>query len=379
MHPILRRIVLLATACVCFAATAAQAATAVKPGISMQPAALTVAAGASATFSVTANGTATLKYQWQFNSANITGATKASYTIAKVSSANAGTYRVIVSNAAGSTTSNGALLTLKTTFAGKYNMAVISYNAANVKKGVHVNTGNSSGGALYGTSTVSGASPYTLAVALKGYLGSDQTGASQNLTGTVSSQGVVTINGTDSNLNVNIIKAPDGTPIGFLGTGTPKPGTDNSNDGFVLGVNASTTAPTSIAACVGTYTIIVIGYNATAVSKKNASQNDGDASIGTATVSSNGNVMISQKRYADGGGDTLGVVQTLTGKVSSSGVISSVVVQTGNGPQTHPVNLKFVTLNGQAVGFTGTFSPLNAQQSDSGLLIGIKNTSVKPL
>jgi len=218
---------------------------------------------------------------------------------------------------------------------------------------------------------VTGSGPFSLASTLKGYLGSDETGATQSLTGSVSTQGVVTINGTDSNLNVNIIKASDGTPIGFLGTGTPKAGTDNSNDSFILGLNATTTSTTSIAACAGTYTIILISYNATAVTKKNASQNDGDSEIGTATVSSSGAINVTQKLYADGGGDTLGSIQTLTGKVSSSGVISI----TGHSN----AKAKFVTLNGQVIGFTGTVSPAGGGENNSGILIGIKNTSVKPL
>ena len=45
--------------------------------ISAQPANVTVAAGQSATFAVTASGTAPLAYQWQRNGVNIAGATRA--------------------------------------------------------------------------------------------------------------------------------------------------------------------------------------------------------------------------------------------------------------------------------------------------------------
>ena len=55
-------------------------AAAVAPTITTQPANQTVNAGQTATFSVTATGTAPLSYQWQKNGANITGATSASYT-----------------------------------------------------------------------------------------------------------------------------------------------------------------------------------------------------------------------------------------------------------------------------------------------------------
>src|SRR5207302_8117054 len=52
----------------------------VAPTITTQPANQTVTAGQTASFAVTANGTAPLSYQWQKNGANIGGATSASYT-----------------------------------------------------------------------------------------------------------------------------------------------------------------------------------------------------------------------------------------------------------------------------------------------------------
>jgi glucose/arabinose dehydrogenase len=82
------------------------------PAIVTQPVSQTVTAGQPVTFSVTATGTAPLSYQWQRNNANITGATSASYSIANTQASHAGTYRVIVSNAAGSVTSSNATLTV---------------------------------------------------------------------------------------------------------------------------------------------------------------------------------------------------------------------------------------------------------------------------
>ena len=63
------------------------------------------------TFTVSASGTE-LTYQWQFNNLNINGATGASYTIPNVTTANAGSYKVIVTNTAGNVTSNSATLTV---------------------------------------------------------------------------------------------------------------------------------------------------------------------------------------------------------------------------------------------------------------------------
>jgi hypothetical protein len=88
-------------------------AAAVAPTITMQPANQSVTAGQTATFSVTATGTAPLTYQWQKNSANITGATAATYTTpATVSGDNGAQFDVVVSNSAGSKTSNTATLTV---------------------------------------------------------------------------------------------------------------------------------------------------------------------------------------------------------------------------------------------------------------------------
>jgi hypothetical protein len=85
------------------------------PGITSQPANLTVTAGQTATFTVAATGTAPLNYQWQQGTTNIAGAISASYTTAVTSSANNGSsFQVIVTNALGTVTSNPATLTVDT-------------------------------------------------------------------------------------------------------------------------------------------------------------------------------------------------------------------------------------------------------------------------
>ena len=83
------------------------------PVITMQPGNLTVPAGQPATFSVVVTGTSPFTYQWQKNNANITGATSANYTTPPTSSAdNGATFRVIITNPVGNTTSNSATLTV---------------------------------------------------------------------------------------------------------------------------------------------------------------------------------------------------------------------------------------------------------------------------
>ena len=83
------------------------------PQITQQPSAQTVAAGLGATFTVQANGTAPLSYQWQRNGADISGARSASYTLNNAQAGDSGAlFRVIVTNSAGNATSNTALLTV---------------------------------------------------------------------------------------------------------------------------------------------------------------------------------------------------------------------------------------------------------------------------
>ena len=84
----------------------------IAPVITAQPQPVTVSAGQTAQFSVTATGTAPLAYQWQRNGVNIAGATAENCSVVNAQSANAGSYRVIISNAAGSVTSTAATLTV---------------------------------------------------------------------------------------------------------------------------------------------------------------------------------------------------------------------------------------------------------------------------
>ncbi|MBI5767104.1 MAG: immunoglobulin domain-containing protein [Verrucomicrobia bacterium] len=81
--------------------------------ITGQPSSQTVAVGASATFSVTATGTAPT-YQWKKDGTDIAGATSSSLDLASVTTASAGSYTVVVSNQLGPVTSNAAVLTVST-------------------------------------------------------------------------------------------------------------------------------------------------------------------------------------------------------------------------------------------------------------------------
>lgn len=82
----------------------------VPPTITSQPVSQIVTNGNTAVFSVSATGIPSPAYQWQFNGSNMTGQTASTLTIASVAPANAGNYAVVVSNTAGSVTSNTVTL-----------------------------------------------------------------------------------------------------------------------------------------------------------------------------------------------------------------------------------------------------------------------------
>ena len=83
------------------------------PQVTAHPANVTVSAGQSASFSVSASGTAPLSFQWQRDGVNISGATSSTFTLASAQlSDNGATFRAVVTNTFGSDTSNSATLTV---------------------------------------------------------------------------------------------------------------------------------------------------------------------------------------------------------------------------------------------------------------------------
>jgi len=84
----------------------------VPPAITTHPQSASVAAGSNVTFTVAATGTPAPAYQWRFNGTNLAYATRSAYTCYKAQTHHAGTYSVVISNAAGTTTSSNALLTV---------------------------------------------------------------------------------------------------------------------------------------------------------------------------------------------------------------------------------------------------------------------------
>jgi hypothetical protein len=115
-----------------------QAATSA-PSITTQPQSQTVTAGQTATFSVVASGTAPLSYQWQKNAANIAGASSSMYTTPMTAPGdNNSLFRVVVSNSAGSLTSNTATLTVNSG-SSTSSVDVITYHYDNGRSGQNLN------------------------------------------------------------------------------------------------------------------------------------------------------------------------------------------------------------------------------------------------
>jgi len=171
----------------------------VAPTITTQPTSQTVTAGQAATFSVTANGTAPLAYQWRQNGTAISGATAAGYTTPATTTANTGEqFTVVVSNSAGSVTSSAATLTVS---AGTY---LLSASATSLSFG-SVNTGSLS--TLPVTLTNSGSSPVTISSVSVSGAGFNDSGVSA---------GTVLNAGQTATLNVSFAPSTAGSVTGSV-------------------------------------------------------------------------------------------------------------------------------------------------------------------
>ena len=98
----------------CASATSNDATITVNPlaAITTQPASATQCAGTTATFTAAATGTGTITYQWYNGTQAIPTATSATYSIANLVAADAGSYSVVATGACASATSNTATLTV---------------------------------------------------------------------------------------------------------------------------------------------------------------------------------------------------------------------------------------------------------------------------
>jgi endonuclease/exonuclease/phosphatase family metal-dependent hydrolase len=88
------------------------AATPRAPQIITQPADQTVTVGSNASFSVVAQGSVPLSYQWSFSGTNLMGQSGSTLVLTNAGFDQAGPYSVFVSNSVGSTNSESAMLTV---------------------------------------------------------------------------------------------------------------------------------------------------------------------------------------------------------------------------------------------------------------------------
>ena len=180
------------------------------PYITAQPQSQTVCTGnaVNVTFTVAANSTDAVSYQWKKNGVDIPGATFASYTINNAGSGDVAAYTVVLTNLAGSVTSDAANLnSLITTTA-------IWTGATSTDWNVTSNwTCNTLPSATINASIPAGAANYPILSSSTG-TAKDLTIAA-NATVTVSGTGILQIAGTVSNSGT--LNAVDGT-VAFIGT-----------------------------------------------------------------------------------------------------------------------------------------------------------------
>src|SRR6267378_4886569 len=111
----------------------------VAPSLTVQPGSVTVTAGQTATFSLSASGTAPLTYQWQKNGADIANAASSSYSTPVTTTSDSGElFRAVVSNSAGNVTSNSAMLTVNPGTSNS-TVDVITYHYDNGRSGMNLN------------------------------------------------------------------------------------------------------------------------------------------------------------------------------------------------------------------------------------------------
>jgi endonuclease/exonuclease/phosphatase family metal-dependent hydrolase len=84
----------------------------IPPVVTQQPASTAAIEGGAATFAAVVSGTAPLRYQWNFNSQPLPGATNNTLVLTGLSTNQTGTYSLTITNAAGATNSTTAALTV---------------------------------------------------------------------------------------------------------------------------------------------------------------------------------------------------------------------------------------------------------------------------
>ena len=99
------------------------------PFVVAQPQNASVRSGQTAAFTVVAGGSASLNYQWYFNTNTpLPDATNAVLTLTNLQTTNGGAYSVVVANSAGSVTSTNAFLTVSPPASGRPQLSNLFFN-----------------------------------------------------------------------------------------------------------------------------------------------------------------------------------------------------------------------------------------------------------
>jgi hypothetical protein len=212
-----------------------QPPTVTAPAITTQPAAKTVTEGSSVSFSVLASGTSPFTYQWRKNGSAISGATGSSFSVAAAALSDAGTYTVVVSNSAGSATSNGAFLTV--------NLSVVTPMITTQPSPKSVTEGASVSFSV----VASGTSPFSYqwrrnSVAIQGASGASLSIASASLADE-GSYSVVVTNSAGSATSSAAFLSVSSAAIAPSISSQPAPATAQEGGGATFSVSASGTSP----------------------------------------------------------------------------------------------------------------------------------------
>jgi hypothetical protein len=188
------------------------------PSVIGQPTNQIVTAGQTATFSVTAFGTAPLNYQWKKNGTAISGATSASYTTPATTTADNGAqFTVVVSNSAGSVTSSAASLTVNPA-AGPLaaSASTLTFGSVNVgsSRSLSTNCTNSGSSSITVSSVIISGAGFTVSGVSKGQIITPGQVVTLNVTFAPAATGSVTGSVTVAS---NASNSP--ATIGLSGTG----------------------------------------------------------------------------------------------------------------------------------------------------------------
>ena len=336
----------------------------VAPTITANPSNVTVTAGASASFSVTASGTAPLSYQWQKGGSAISGATASSYAIAATQSGDAGTYTCVVSNSAGSATSSGATLTV--------NAAATAPTITAQPTSVTVNVGGSATFSI----TATGTAPlsyrwYKGIIAISGAVSSSYTIASAQLTDAGSYTCIVT-NSAGSATSTGATLTVNTPAVAPTITSQPSNASATTGGNVTFTVTASGTSPLSYQWSKGTTSLsgaTNASYTLTNVSSADAGTYTCLVSNSAGSVTTNGATLtVSAAAVAPTVASQPASVTVTAGSAASFAVVAN-----GTAPLTYQWLRNGSTIAGATA---ATYTIASAQTSDAASYTCVVTNSV---